>query len=73
MRQDLEQLEATLGRPLTTFPTLATMRPDEIERLLDAIERSRQAQGRALDAAVSRPVPWPLRGLLLRWLSGQRS
>ncbi len=65
---DLQALAQRLNRPTSSLRAYAQLSADEHALLRDSLDTALAQRRTALDHAQSRLLPWPLRGVLLRWL-----
>lgn len=64
----VEALAQRLRRPATSLQGCAALSPEQLGVLVAAIDRAVEQRRSALDTALHRFLPWPLRGPILRWL-----
>ncbi len=65
---DLDALSERLNRPASSLRAYAALSADEHRVLRTCLDAALAERRTALDQALSRLMPWPLRDLPLRWL-----
>ena len=65
---DLDVLAQRLNRPASSLRAYVALNADEQAVLLARLDVALAARRTALDRALCRLIPWPLRGTVMRWL-----
>jgi len=65
---DLQALSQRLNRPAASLRAYAELSPAEHAALLSCLDAALAQRRTAIDHALLRLIPWPLRGSVLRWL-----